>query len=95
MTGKNSCHFESGLSRSLPRLPRVRGLREEIPRIAQIDLTTRNNLKIEGLARVIANLSKEELKILEARLSKKNDVLKRRLNDVKNKKVKLQLKSVI
>ena len=60
-----------------------------------MELTTKNNLKIEGLARVIANLSKEELKILEARLSKKNDVLKRRLNDVKNKKVKLQLKSVI
>ena len=54
-----------------------------------MELTTKNNLKIDGLARVIANLSKEELKILEARLSKKNDVLKRRLNDVKNKKVKL------
>ena len=54
-----------------------------------MELTTKNNLKIEGLARVIANLSKEELKILEARLSKKNDILKKRLNDVKNKRVKL------
>jgi hypothetical protein len=47
------------------------------------------NLRIDVLARVIANLSKEELKILEARLSKENNILKRQLNDVKNKKVKL------
>ena len=54
-----------------------------------MELTTKNNLKIDDLARVIAKLSKEELIILEARLSKKDDILKRRLNDVKNKKVKL------
>ena len=47
------------------------------------------NLRIDDLASVIANLSKEELKILEARLSKEDNILKRRLNDVKNKKVKL------
>lgn len=47
------------------------------------------NLKIDDLARVIANLSKEELRILETRLSKEDNLLKRRLRDVKNKKVKL------
>jgi hypothetical protein len=47
------------------------------------------NLRIDDLAKVIANLSKEELKILEIRLSKEDNILKKRLTDVKNKKVKL------
>lgn len=54
-----------------------------------MEVTANINLRIDDLARVIANLSKEELKILEARLSKEDNILKRRLNDVKNKKVKL------
>ena len=54
-----------------------------------MEVTASINLKIDDLARVIANLSKDELKILEARLSKEDDLLKRRLNEVKNKKVKL------
>ncbi|MBU0661727.1 MAG: hypothetical protein ABIJ40_09760 [Bacteroidota bacterium] len=54
-----------------------------------MEVTANINLRIDDLARVIANLSKDELKILEARLSKEDDILKRRLNDVKNKKVKL------
>ena len=47
------------------------------------------NLRIDDLAKVIANLSKEELKSLEIRLSKEDNILKKRLTDVKNKKVKL------
>jgi hypothetical protein len=54
-----------------------------------MEITANINLRLDDLARVIANLSKEELKILEARLSKEDNILKRRLNDVKNKKVKL------
>ncbi|KAF0148581.1 MAG: hypothetical protein FD143_2866 [Ignavibacteria bacterium] len=54
-----------------------------------MEVTASINLKIDDLAKVIANLSKDELKILEARLSKEDELLKRRLNDVKNKKVKL------
>ena len=54
-----------------------------------MEVTANINLRIDDLARVIAKLSKEELKILEARLSKEDNILKRRLNDVKNKKVKL------
>ena len=54
-----------------------------------MEITANINLRIDDLASVIANLSKEELKILEARLSKEDNILKRRLNDVKNKKVKL------
>jgi hypothetical protein len=54
-----------------------------------MEVTANINLRIDDLASVIANLSKEELKILEARLSKEDNILKRRLNDVKNKKVKL------
>ena len=54
-----------------------------------MEVTANINLRIDDLARVIANLSKEELRILEARLSKEDKILKKRLNDVKNKKVKL------
>ncbi len=54
-----------------------------------MEVTANINLRIDDLARVIANLSNDELKILEARLSKEDNILKRRLNDVKNKKVKL------
>jgi len=54
-----------------------------------MEVTANINLRIDDLARVIAKLSKEELKILEARLSKEDNILKGRLNDVKNKKVKL------
>lgn len=54
-----------------------------------MEVTASINLRIDDLAKVIANLSKDELKILEARLSKEDELLKRRLNDVKNKKVKL------
>ncbi|MDQ7816764.1 MAG: hypothetical protein RDU14_07020 [Melioribacteraceae bacterium] len=54
-----------------------------------MEVTANINLRIDELARVIAKLSKKELKILEARLSKEDNILKRRLNDVKNKKVKL------
>lgn len=54
-----------------------------------MEVTANINLRIDDLASVIANLSKDELKILEARLSKEDNILKRRLNDVKNKKVKL------
>lgn len=54
-----------------------------------MEVTANINLRIDDLASVIANLSKEELRILEARLSKEDNILKRRLNDVKNKKVKL------
>ena len=54
-----------------------------------MEITANINLKIDDLAKVIANLSKEELKILEIRLSKEDKILKRRLKDVKNKKVRL------
>lgn len=54
-----------------------------------MEVTANINLRIDDLASVIANLSKEELKILEARLSKEDKILKKRFNDVKNKKVKL------
>ena len=54
-----------------------------------MEVTANINLRIDDLASVIANLSKEELRILEARLSKEDKILKKRLNDVKNKKVKL------
>ena len=54
-----------------------------------MEVSANINLKIDDLARVIANLSKEELRILETRLSKEDKLLKRRLSDVKNKKVKL------
>ena len=47
------------------------------------------NLRIDDLAKVIANLSKEEMKTLEERLSNEDKILKKRLYDVKNKKVKL------
>lgn len=54
-----------------------------------MEVTANINLKIDDLARVITNLSKEEIKILEARLSEEDKILKKRLKDVKNKKVKL------
>ncbi len=54
-----------------------------------MEVTANINLRIEDLASVIAHLSKEELTMLEARLSKEDTIIKRRLNDVKNKKVKL------
>jgi len=54
-----------------------------------MEVTATINLKIDDLAKVIANLSKEELSILETRLSNEDKLLKRRLSDVKNKKVKL------
>jgi len=54
-----------------------------------MEVTTKINLRIDDLVKVITNLSKDELKILEARLSKQDSILKRRLNDVKNNRVKL------
>ncbi len=54
-----------------------------------MEVTANINLRIEDLASVIAHLSKKELKILESRLSKEDAIIKRRLNDIKNKKVKL------
>jgi hypothetical protein len=60
-----------------------------------MEITANINLRIDDLARVIANLSKEELKILEVRLSKEDNNLKRRLNDVKSKKVKLLLREQV
>ncbi len=54
-----------------------------------MEVTANINLRIDDLAKVIANLSKEELKTLEARLSNEDKILKKRFNDVKNKKIKL------
>ena len=54
-----------------------------------MEVTANIRLKIDDLARIIASLSKEEIKILEARLSEEDKALKKRLKDVKNKKVKL------
>jgi hypothetical protein len=54
-----------------------------------MEITANIKLRIDDLARVIANLSKGELKILETKLSKEDNILKKRLYDVKNKKVKL------
>lgn len=54
-----------------------------------MEVTANIRLKIDDLARVIVSLSKEEIKILEARLSEEDKALKKRLKDVKNKKVKL------
>lgn len=54
-----------------------------------MEVTANINMKIDDLARIIASLSKEEIKILEARLSEEDKILKKRLKDVKNKKIKL------
>lgn len=54
-----------------------------------MEVKTKINLRIDDLVKVITNLSKDELKILEAKLSRQDSILKRRLNDVKNNKVKL------
>jgi hypothetical protein len=54
-----------------------------------MEVTANINLRIDDLASVIAKLSKEELRILESRLSKEDKTLKKRFNDLKNKKVKL------
>ena len=54
-----------------------------------MEVTANIRLKIDDLARVIVSLSKEEIKILEARLSEEDKALKKRLKDVKNKKIKL------
>ena len=54
-----------------------------------MEVTANIRLKIDDLARVIVSLSKEEIKILEARLSEEDKILKKRLKDVKNKKIKL------
>ncbi len=54
-----------------------------------MEVSANINLKIDDLAKVIENLSKEELKTLEAKLSREDNILKKRFNDTKNKKVKL------
>lgn len=55
----------------------------------RMEIKTNINLSIKELARVIKNLRKDELKMLESSLSAGDKILKRRLDDVKSKKVKL------
>jgi len=54
-----------------------------------MEISANINIKIADLAKIIAGLTKEELQLLEKKLSAQDKILKKRMADVKNKKVTL------
>ncbi|MFH1195672.1 MAG: hypothetical protein V1720_08145 [bacterium] len=54
-----------------------------------MEIRTNINMSIAELARVIKNLSEDELKLLESSLNAEDKKLKKRLDDVKLKRIKL------